>query len=74
MALLSDTQRIYIISSEPISKRPASNSFQELNVTSMSKYLIGSFWLAIKKELYEIVGILADEPGKKSLTLFFIQN
>ena len=47
----STKQGIHIISLEPISKRPASNSFHEFSMTSVSIYVIGAFWRAMKRKL-----------------------
>ena len=43
-------QGIHIISLEPINKRPASNSFHEFSMTSLSINVIGAFWRAMKRK------------------------
>ena len=48
-------QTNHIISLEPISKKPASNPFHEVSMTSVSIDVIGAFWQAVKRELYKIV-------------------
>ena len=61
-------QATHIISFGPISKRPESNSFHELSMTSVSIDVIGLFWRATKRKLYGIVRTrLPKHPAGRSV-------
>ena len=55
--IIKTTQRIHIISFEPISSRSSANSFHELSMNSVSIDVIGEFWWVTKRKLVGIVWI-----------------